>query len=124
MILGVPIGLAACVYILGVMIFTPYYNWTYAKTHGFIEWLAFGELNAELQAFAWPFFLFKQSDPSATVPPEIAAIKYHNQRVEISKKYGGVGPAGVTAEGTASSPDWEAIVAYDKLALSERKKQI
>ncbi len=40
------------------IIFTPYYNWQYAKNNGFASWLFFGEIVATAKAFAWPYFLF------------------------------------------------------------------
>ena len=46
------------VYGISVGIFALYYNWLYAKTHGFIAWLLFGEIIASLKALVWPFFEF------------------------------------------------------------------
>ena len=41
-----------------IAIFALYYNWLYAKTHGFIAWLLFGEIIASLKALVWPLFEF------------------------------------------------------------------
>jgi hypothetical protein len=38
--------------------FLPYYNWQYAREHGFIEWLFFGEIISSTKAFAWPYYVF------------------------------------------------------------------
>ena len=48
----------AIVYGISVAIFALYYNWLYAKTHGFIAWLLFGEIIASLKALVWPLFEF------------------------------------------------------------------
>jgi hypothetical protein len=42
---------------LAGFIFTPYFNWQYAKEHGFVSWLFFGEIVPTLKALFWPFFL-------------------------------------------------------------------
>src|SRR6266446_2755474 len=35
---------------------TPYFNWRYAKQHGFGSWLVFGEVIATVQAAIWPYY--------------------------------------------------------------------
>jgi hypothetical protein len=45
-------------FITAVFIFTPYYNWNYAKTHGFARWLFFGEVVATAKSFVWPYYIF------------------------------------------------------------------
>jgi hypothetical protein len=75
-------------------IFVPYYNWQYARTHGYMEWLLFGELTPTLKAYSWPVDVFSwmrtpTSHEKTSASHEIAAIDYHNKSVEIAKKYGG-----------------------------------
>jgi hypothetical protein len=49
--------IVALVYFGGAfLIFTPYYNWQYAKAHGFADWLFFGEFTATFKALGWPYF--------------------------------------------------------------------
>ena len=48
----------AVLYGISVAIFGLYYNWLYAKTHGFLAWLFFGEIIASLKALVWPLFEF------------------------------------------------------------------
>ena len=48
---------ASWIYAIGAMIAIPYYNWQYAKGHGFISWLVFGEVIATLKALFWPVWL-------------------------------------------------------------------
>ena len=37
--------------------FIPYYNWNYAKTHGFMKWLFLGEVVATAKAIVWPYYV-------------------------------------------------------------------
>lgn len=49
-------------YIISVsIIFVPYYNWNYAKTHGFAKWIFFGELVATAKAVVWPYYVFSST---------------------------------------------------------------
>ena len=40
------------------MVFVPYYNWNYAKTHGFVKWICLGEIVATAKSVAWPYYVF------------------------------------------------------------------
>ena len=40
------------------IVFVPYYNWKYAKTHGFVKWICFGEVVATAKAAVWPYYVF------------------------------------------------------------------
>lgn len=44
------------IYSLGFMGSAVLYNWQYAQSHGFLEWLVFGEVVATGKAFVWPYF--------------------------------------------------------------------
>lgn len=46
-------------YIYGVslIIAVPYFNWRYAKDHGFGSWLVFGEVVATAKAVVWPYYV-------------------------------------------------------------------
>jgi hypothetical protein len=43
------------------IIFVPYYNWKYAKTHGFVAWICFGEIVATAKAAVWPYYVFSST---------------------------------------------------------------
>lgn len=45
-------------YFIGFIIYTPYYNWNYAKSHGFAKWLLLGEVISTSKAIVWPYFYF------------------------------------------------------------------
>lgn len=44
--------------IVVTFLFIPYYNWNYAKTHGFMKWILFGEVVATTKAAIWPYYIF------------------------------------------------------------------
>lgn len=44
------------VWLIGVMLSVPYYNWQYAREHGFMSWLFLGEVVATAKGFVWPYF--------------------------------------------------------------------
>lgn len=48
---------AGC-YLLVCGLTVPYFNWQYAKEHGFWQWIFFGEVIATFKAVLWPYFLF------------------------------------------------------------------
>jgi hypothetical protein len=52
------VGLAVFyVYSLVFALFaTPYFNWRYAREHGFGSWLVFGEVIATGKAMIWPYY--------------------------------------------------------------------
>jgi hypothetical protein len=75
--LGQILVVAAIVVLLGyslvAFLMLPYYNWQYAKEHGFVAWFLFGEVVATGKAIAWPYFVVladrQPSDRIATTGP-------------------------------------------------------
>lgn len=59
-IFTVLLSVSISVYILGVCIFAPYYNWQYSQKNGFVSWLFFGEAISCLHAIGWPYFVLNQ----------------------------------------------------------------
>ena len=43
---------------LASFIFTPLYNWRYARDNGFWRWLWFGEIVSTAKAMIWPYYIF------------------------------------------------------------------
>ena len=64
------------------LVFTPYYNWNYAQTHGFMKWVFFGEVVATAKAVAWPYFVFF-SLSGGSVHHVSKAIDYANKATAI-----------------------------------------
>lgn len=56
------------IYFVGTLIFAPYYNWHYARTHGFVKWLLFGEVVATAKSFAWPYWIYLSVTKKEQVP--------------------------------------------------------
>lgn len=57
-------------YFMSLAVMTPYYNWQYAKEHGFIKWLFLGEIVATLKSTAWPYFVFSSEQRSQAKFPD------------------------------------------------------
>ncbi len=105
-------GVLSLYFIAALLFFTPYYNWQYAKTYGFMKWLFFGEVVATAKAVAWPYFVFVKSD--GTVSHVSKAIDYRNKATAIINKGG--------PHQKISLADMEEIIGYYKKALAEAKK--
>lgn len=45
------------VYVTGVLVSAPYFNWTYARQHGFWNWVLFGQLAPTMKSIVWPYHL-------------------------------------------------------------------
>jgi hypothetical protein len=48
----------------------PYYNWQYAKEHGFVDWLIWGEITPTAKAFIWPYLVLHNSKPQEARSPD------------------------------------------------------
>jgi hypothetical protein len=108
-----PIMIIFGAYILSVtMVFTPYYNWQFAKTNGFMKWVFFGEVIATGKAVIWPYIVFFEK--RGTVSHFNNAIKYSNKATAIINKGG--------ANQLISQADMEEIISCYKQALTEAKK--
>lgn len=47
------------IYFLSViLVFAPYYNWQFARDHGFVSWIFFGEFVPTGKALVWPYFVW------------------------------------------------------------------
>jgi hypothetical protein len=43
-------------YMLTVCFAGAYFNWQYAREHGFVPWLLMGEMVPSAKAMVWPYF--------------------------------------------------------------------
>jgi hypothetical protein len=57
-------------YAISLVFFIPYYNWRFAKEHGFVAWIFLGEVVATGKGVAWPLFVVKDVflNPQETNP--------------------------------------------------------
>jgi hypothetical protein len=109
-IMGTVVGLY---FMVAFLVFTPYYNWKYAQTHGFVKWVFFGEVVATAKAIAWPYFVFF-SPSSGSVSHVSKAIEYANKATAIINKGG--------PYEQISQTDIDAIIDYYKKALHEAEQ--
>jgi len=105
-------GIFGLYFIAAFMVFTPYYNWQYAKTHGFMKWLLFGEVVATAKAVAWPYFVFAHS--GGTILHVSNAINFANKATAVKNR-------GDPYQ-QVSQDDMEEIIGYYKKALAEVKQ--
>jgi hypothetical protein len=106
-------GLFGLYAVVAIMIAGPYYNWEYARAHGFMEWLLFGEVTATFDAFAWPAHLLLPPSPTQEdAAHALAAIKFHLEALKIEKAAGPAMP----------NEDWVMILSLEKRALSEAEQ--
>lgn len=105
------VGIIIAYLFSAMMIFTPYFNWMYAKENGFIKWIVFGEVVATAKGFVWPYILLsKKSDPSAG--HFVKALRHINKANRISNEAGK----------NPSKQDIENILTESNEALDEAKK--
>jgi len=83
-IIGTVVGLY---FMAAFLVFTPYYNWNYAQTHGFVKWAFFGEVVATAKAIAWPYSVFF-SPSGGSVSHVSKAIDYANKAMATINKGG------------------------------------
>jgi hypothetical protein len=62
-------------YIVTIGLAATYYNWEYARTHGFLPWVFFGEIVPTAKALVWPYFTFHKGDSSGASNPVDAELK-------------------------------------------------
>lgn len=63
------LSLILSVYIATVGLAATYYNWEYARTHGFLPWVFFGEMVPTAKALVWPYFAFHKGNSSEKSTP-------------------------------------------------------
>jgi hypothetical protein len=87
-ILGYVLAGICILYFASLLIMTPYYNWQYAKEHGFIKWLFFGEIVATLKSSVWPYYVFIAKDSLSTQHnPEGKIIEYTDNEYGFSFQF-------------------------------------
>jgi hypothetical protein len=69
------LGTVVSLYMMTVMGMGVFYNWQYAREHGFVQWFLLGEIVPSAKALVWPYFAFGQ-DHSAG-PPLTAQLAPH-----------------------------------------------
>jgi hypothetical protein len=88
-------------FLTAIFIAVPYFNWQYAREHGFASWVAFGEIIATAKACVWPVYVVAGSRSAGSS----SGRHYDNSKqacdeaMTIIVRFGGVAqlPPGETA---------------------------
>lgn len=113
-IFGNIIGTVVALYFMAAfLVFTPYYNWNYAQTHGFVKWAFFGEVVATAKAIAWPYFVF--------FSPSGGSVSHISKAIEFANKATAIINKGEPYQQIPQT-DINAIIDYYKKALQEAEQ--
>lgn len=98
---------ASCIYfVIGMFLALPYFNWAYARQHGFTSWILFGEIIASSKALIWPYYFVSECILHSERPQDGDRVHYTNskhacdQALQIVARFSGVSnlPAGESLE--------------------------
>lgn len=110
------------IYVVGVMLSVPYFNWRYARDHGFVSWIFFGEVVATAQSVVWPMYAFSQESKPDWSDYERENIRHFNRVSDAIKQSAKIvnfgdqgGPSIIPTE------DAQAIVSLHAFALKEAR---
>lgn len=79
-----------------VLIATPYFNWRYARQHGFASWVVFGEIIATAKAAIWPYYAVVSFDSGRSNADTRSDQHYTNSKracdeaLRVVIRFGGV----------------------------------
>lgn len=104
-------------FVLSTVVFVPYFNWTYARDHGFVKWILLGEVVATAKAFGWPFFVFRGTSGTEPAPHSEAERRYINSKKACDEALRVVVARGDVTKLT--SAESEEVARLLQLALSE-----
>ncbi len=116
-------GFLMAVWICGVSVAAPYYNWQYAQENGFLKWLLLGEIVATGRAAAWPYFLLSRSNDTRRVDgvlwsnEEIDNARHFFRALEASQR--ATRRSNAVSPGTLTDDDITALLSDGKEALTE-----
>ena len=63
------VNVLGSVWLLGWILMVPVYNYQFAQSHGFVEWLMLGEFAPTFKGIGWPYFVY--ADHKASQDKEI-----------------------------------------------------
>jgi len=70
-------------YVISVFVAASFYNWQYAREHGFGDWLIWGEVTPTAKGFVWPYFAFQSTKPRTTDASTVALSQRQIDRMNI-----------------------------------------
>jgi len=111
------------IYFAGLFISVPYFNWCYARDHGFASWLLLGEIVATAESTVWPYYALSGSSKPDWSDSERENLEHYHrssdairQAVRIMNAGPRNGPSQLTPE------ESDAWIALKKIALNEARK--
>ncbi len=113
------ISVCANLYLVTVLIAAPYFNWQFAREHGFAEWLAWGEIMPTAKALVWPYFAIrgpKSPPPAGPLSPRQwneMNIRSVNRAFDASQQANYI----INSKGALTPDDVEKVRAYADQAL-------
>ena len=108
------------IYLIGAMISVPYFNWCYARDHGFASWLFIGEIVPTFQAGIWPYYALSGSSKPDWSNGERDNLEHFYRSLDASQQAVQIVNAG--QHDRPSNEELEAFVALHKIALNEARK--
>jgi len=72
------------IYLIGGGLSTVYFNYSYARDHGFFQWMLFGEIVPTMKGAVWPYFAFKAFNDNASTSHGTAKAEPAVERSEAS----------------------------------------
>ncbi|MDD4991515.1 MAG: hypothetical protein PHR83_04700 [Paludibacter sp.] len=70
-------------YLLPMIFYVPYYNWTYARDNGFVKWVLLGEVVATGKGFAWPYFVIFEKPKSNIKEHFNKSMEFSNEATKL-----------------------------------------
>jgi uncharacterized protein len=74
------------VYMVSVSLAFPYFSYEFAREHGFLEWLWFGERIPALQAFGWPYYAWDKLN--APAPDDTSSLLAEQGNADAQNELG------------------------------------
>ena len=76
---------------IGGIIFIPYFNYQYAKDHGFVNWIFLGQIVPTLKAAVWPYFVYDHFNKEEWTDEQLESIVYMRQSMDAVFKVARLG---------------------------------
>jgi hypothetical protein len=80
-------SLVVGLYFVSVFVFVPYYNWQFARDHGFLAWFFFGEIIPTGKALVWPYFMFFADRGASTTKDGARISEYTDNQYNFAFQF-------------------------------------
>ncbi len=81
---GVFFSIVFTIYLIGLILATPYFNYQFIKSNSFISWLFLGEIAPTIKAALWPYYLYMSASDglekkTTTLEPADSSVSTNGQ---------------------------------------------